>query len=195
MPRHADITTLKTLDNKRHYIYLLIDNFSRRVLSYEIRDRVSGLVTAKTIYEAYNAALNIESQAIDVKLIVDGGPENNNIHVDGFINQSSINIEKLVALRDIDKSNSMIEALNKTLKYHYIFPTKPKDINQLKRTINYFIEDYNFNRPHGSLNGLTPDEAYNGVQLPENYRTKILKQARIDRLTINRENKCNICED
>ena len=165
MPRHADITTLKTLDNKRHYIYLLIDNFSRRVLSYEIRDRVSGLVTAKTIYEAYNAALNIESQAIDVKLIVDGGPENNNIHVDGFINQSSINIEKLVALRDIDKSNSMIEALNKTLKYHYIFPTKPKDITQLKRTINYFIEDYNFNRPHGSLNGLNPDEAYNGVQL------------------------------
>ena len=149
---HADITTLKTLDKKRYYIYLLIDNFSRRILSYEVRDKVSGLVTTKTIKEAHEKATAIENN-LNVKLVVDGGPENNNHYVNDFINQSSINIKKLVALVDIDKSNSMIEALNKTLKYHYIFPKKPRDLKHLKRTLRFFIHDYNTIRPHGALNG------------------------------------------
>lgn len=191
---HADITTMKTLDNKRHYIYLLIDNFSRKVLSYEIKERVSGLVTARTIYEAYNKALNLSATQLDVKLIVDGGPENNNHHVDSFINQSRINIEKLVALKDIDKSNSMIEALNKTLKYHYIFPKNPRDLKHLKRTLKYFINDYNKRRPHGALNGLTPDEAWQGKQPPTDLRTSLLKQARLNRVAINQENRCEKCD-
>jgi putative transposase len=189
---HADITTLKTLDKKRYYIYLLIDNFSRCILSYEIRERVSGIVTAKTIYDAYNKALDVDKE-LNVKLIVDGGPENNNVNVDGFINQSRINIKKLVALRDIEKSNSMIEALNKTLKYHYIFPKHPRDLKHLKRTLRFFIEDYNTKRPHGALNGLTPIEAWKGKQPPNDLRTTLLKQARLDRIAYSRENRCGKC--
>ena len=127
-------------------------------------------------------------------MIVDGGPENNNIHVDGFINQDGVNIQKLVALRDINKSNSMIEALNKTLKYHYIFPEKPKNLRHLHRILNYFVSAYNKQRPHGALNGLTPDEAWRGIKWPENYRTQLLKQARLDRYEHNKEKRCEKCE-
>ena len=155
-------------------------------------DKVSGLVTAKTIYEAYCKALDMEKD-LNVKLVVDGGPENNNVHVDGFISRSGINIEKLVALQDIDYSNSMIEALNKVLKYSYIFPKQPRDLKHLKRILRYFIADYNSKRPHGALNGLTPEEAWQGKEFPNDFRATILKQARIDRLAHNRENQCEKC--
>lgn len=190
---HADITTLKTLDNKRYYVYLVIDNFSRCILSYDVRESVQGLVTTETIKEAYAKALRINPN-LNVKLIVDGGPENNNIHIDGFIKKSEINIEKLVALRDINYSNSMIEAMNKILKYRYIFPEKPKDLKHLKRILRYFINDFNTQRPHGVLNGLTPLEALHGVQMPKNHKSHLLKMAKEERFRYNKENRCVRCE-
>jgi putative transposase len=190
---HTDITVVKTSDSKKHYVYLLIDNFSRKVLAFDIRDKVSGLVTSLLIQKAYERA-SVVSKKLNVKLICDGGPENNNIHVHNFINQSQINIQKLVALKDIDFSNSMVEAVNKTLKYHYLFPDHPENRDQLIKSLNYFVHDFNTIRPNGQLQGLTPDEAYQGMKMPDNFRTNILKQARIDRLAYNRENHCKLCK-
>ena len=189
---HADITTLKTLDNKRYYISLVIDNYSRCILSYAISDKVSGLVTTSTIQEAYTKASAI-TKSLNVDLIVDGGPENNNIHINNFISQSEINIQKLVALRDINFSNSMIERVNMTLKYRYIFPKNPRDLKHLQRILRYFIYDYNIIRPHGQLKGLTPNEAYIGLKIDDNHRTQVLQQARIARLAHNRGNTCSKC--
>ena len=62
----------------------------------------------------------------------------------------------LVALKDIDFSNSMIEAANKTLKYYYIFPKNIANRAKLKSLLPGIIEDYNNIRPHGQLNHLTP---------------------------------------
>ncbi len=189
---HADITTLKSKDGNRHYIYLVIDNFSRKILSYSIQDRVSGLITKSTIEEAYNNAHKL-GKDLNVDLIVDGGPENNNIYVNGFISQSNINMRKLVALKDINYSNSMIERVNHTLKYRYIFPHEPKNRIHLERILRFFINDYNIVKPHGALAGLTPDEAWNGFEVDKQYRTKLLQDARLERLRHNRENKCDLC--
>ncbi len=190
---HADITTLKTLDNKRYYISLVMDNFSRRILSYAVSDRVAGLVTTSTIKEAYEKAKQVTDN-LNIDLIVDGGPENNNIHINNYFNKPEINIEKLIALKDVDSSNSMIERVNRTLKYRYLFPKQPRDLKHLKRILNYFINDYNMIKPHGKLKGLTPDEAWSGVQINDKHRTTVLKEARIKRLAYNRANKCEKCE-
>ena len=190
---HADITTLKTLDNKRYYISLVMDNYSRRILSYAVSDKVSGLITKYTIVAAYEKAKQV-TENLQVDLIVDGGPENNNIHIKNYFNRPEINIEKLIALKDIDSSNSMIERVNRTLKYRYLFPKQPRDLKHLKRILNYFIKDYNTVKPHGILKGLTPDEAWRGVQINDKHRTTLLKEARINRLAYNRANKCQKCE-
>ena len=190
---HADITTLKTLDNKRYYISLVMDNYSRRILSYAVSDKVLGLVTKSTIEEAYEKTKQITSN-LNINLIVDGGPENNNIHINNYFNRPEINIEKLIALKDVDSSNSMIERVNRTLKYRYLFPKQPRDLRHLKRILNYFIKDYNTIKPHGKLKGLTPDEAWKGIQINDKNRTTILKEARIKRLEYSRANKCQKCE-
>jgi uncharacterized protein involved in tellurium resistance len=67
----------------------------------------------------------------------------------------------------------------------------PRDLKHLKRILIYFIKDYNTVKPHGKLKGLTPDEAWRGVQIDDKHRTTILKTARMKRLEYNRVNKCN----
>ncbi len=190
---HADITTLKALDGKRYYIYLLVDNFSRQILSYSIQERVSGLITKQTIQEAYSKALLL-GEDLNVKLIVDGGPENHNFHVNDFVKKSEINIEKLTALKDLNYSNSMVERINRTLKYRYIFPKEPRDLKHLKRIVQYFIKDYNIRKPHSKLQGLTPDEAYRGIKPPNRQKILLIKQAKQERLRYNKENRCMKCQ-
>lgn len=192
---HTDITIVKTLDGVKQYVYLVIDNFSRKVLAHSIEDKVSGLVTVKTIEEAVRQAKEVSDDLLNIQLIVDGGPENNNYKIDQFIANSVVDIEKLVALRDINFSNSMIESVNKILKYSYLFPYPSENKADLELNLPDHILDFNDVRPHGPLNGLTPTEAFQGDRMPEDFRTKILKQARLDRVAFNRQNQCRICKN
>jgi putative transposase len=190
---HADITILKTLDGKKYYIYFVVDNFSRKVLSYAVRDHISGEVMVKNVEKAFKKAMEV-SDNLNVKLIVDGGSENNNIHMDDFISRSEINIEKLVALRDIDYSNSMVEAVNKIAKYQYLFPKHPANLEELLELLAYFVHDYNEVKPHGQLRGLTPSQAYIGIPFSDKRRIEVLSKARQERLAYNKANQCGICK-
>jgi putative transposase len=190
---HADITTLKTSDNKRYYISLVIDNYSRYILTYGISEHVSGLFSTDVLKQAYTTACK-SCDHLNLDLIVDGGPENNNIYIDNFVSQSNINIQKLVALKDICFSNSMIERVNRTLKYRYIFPRQPRNLKHLHRILRYFIKDYNTVKPHGKLKGLTPHEAWIGFHADEKDRIALLKEARLKRIEYARANKCEKCE-
>jgi putative transposase len=59
------------------------------------------------------------------------------------------------------QSNALIESINKLIKYDYLFPKKLQNQTQLRNYMaSFVIPDYNNKRPHGSLKGLTPLEAY-----------------------------------
>ncbi|MCF8380820.1 MAG: hypothetical protein K9H49_14705 [Bacteroidales bacterium] len=115
---HADITIVKTQDNIKHYVYLLMDNFSKYILNFRVEAFVSGKVRMETIRETYNKHI-MNSQ--EVSLIVDGGSENNNSEINELTNNNTIRLNKIIALKDIPFSNSLIEAQNKLLKYRYLF--------------------------------------------------------------------------
>ena len=55
----------------------------------------------------------------------------------------------------------MIEAVNKILKYQYLFRKPIADQKHLQEAIRSAIDDYN-NRPHYALKGITPADAYEG---------------------------------
>ena len=182
---HMDVTIFKPLDNAKIYIYFLVDNFSRSILSWTADVKFSSAI-ALSILKEFTDRYGIKPQT---QLITDGGPETGG-EVSMYIS-SKEDITKLIAQKDIIQSNSMVEAVNKHIKYYYLFKTDLKDypetVNYLKRS----IPDYN-HKPHGALYGLTPFEVLNG-EIPSRDMFKEEKtEARKTRLIMNQKIEC--CE-
>lgn len=189
---HADITEIETADGKTSYIYLVVDNFSRYILSWRISDKISAAIRLDTFIEAIQRSGLKTDDIRKTELIVDGGTENNNKQVETFIQKYPV--EKLVALKDILYSNSVVESVNKIIKYDYLFPKRLQNQTHLTNYFRSFVEpDYNDKRPHGSLNGLTPLEAYKNKKVNmQKIRTKMI-QAYKERICYNQNNECFGC--
>ena len=95
---------------------------------------MSGKVRMETIRDAYN---KFGSESEGIYLVFDGGPENNN--------------------------EEMKVAQNKLFKYKYLFRQEYEDIYGLRKIFGENVRDYNYIRPHISLAGYTPFEAYSGM--------------------------------
>jgi transposase InsO family protein len=169
---------------------MLVDNFSRFILSYRISAKLCAEFTLETIREAYSKM----EESANITLLVDGGSENNNQTVRDYLAQPAVNIEKQVAMLNIHFSNSMIESIFKLLKYRYLYFKELETEQALRNELDWAVKDYNDIRPHGSLNGLTPKEVQNGNGIEKLPFKNQLEQARKQRLEENRSNICNDCE-
>lgn len=188
---HADITVVKCLNGMKCYVYLLMDNYSRAILNYQVSERVSAKIRLESIREAYDQYGRDTTEK--VSLIVDGGVENNNNSMDLLINRDEVCIQKLIAGKDIQFSNSMVEAQNKIIKYNYLFKHPCNDIHDLRKLLSWIIPDYQYHRPHHSLKGLTPFEALSGTPLPKIHWQQQIKEAQKARLLENAKEDCEIC--
>jgi putative transposase len=188
---HADITIVKTKDNIKHYVYLLMDNFSKYVLSWRIETYVSGKIRVDTIREAYNKFVNGSEKVI---LVTDGGPENNNNEMKDFVNREGVGLSPLIALKDIPYSNSVIEAQNRLFKYGYLFRQEYNDGEELRRVFDCDVRDYNEIRPHISLRGYIPEEVHKGLNGIEAQWIEQIMQARKNRILVNRKGLCELCK-
>ncbi|MBU0927383.1 MAG: DDE-type integrase/transposase/recombinase [Spirochaetes bacterium] len=178
---HLDVTVVTTSNNLKAYVQILLDSFSRRIIAWEASANVSGIRTTELLRTAFSRLAEAPMEC--VSLIVDGGSENNNRHVEAYL--ATVPVKKLIARVDVSFSNSMIEAVNKILKYRYLFRKPIPDLEHLHVAVESAIMDYN-SRPHYALRGLTPDEAYRGKVFDEaEYRQRI-ELARQHRLLANR---------
>jgi len=135
-------------DNIVHYIYLVVDNLSRKILSWQVAGKVNALIRRETIGEALK---EMEVADEHILLITDGGPENS---LKEFFEAIEVEIVHKKALIDVQCSNSLIEAHNKVIKYNYLYRLSVTDVDHLKKLITWIVKDYN-SRPHISLDGMT----------------------------------------
>jgi transposase InsO family protein len=182
---HMDVTIFKPLDNTKVYIYFIVDNFSRAILNWKASIEYSSSIAMTVLKEA----IQIHGIRLDTKLVTDGGPENHG-EVSTFVSNRE-NLKQLIAQKDIIQSNSMVEAVNKHIKYYYLFKKDLQDLNDTIRYLSNSVDDYN-DKPHGKLYGLTPYEVLNGKDpAKDNYQNDIA-EARKKRLLQNQSIEC--CE-
>ena len=180
---HMDVTIFKPLDFSKVYIYFIVDNFSRVILNWKASVEYSSSIAMKVLKEA----IQIHGIRLDTKLVTDGGPENHG-EVSTFVSNRE-NIKQLIAQKDIIQSNSMVEAVNKHIKYYYLFKKDLQDLNDTIRYLSNSVDDYN-DKPHGKLYGLTPNEVLNGNEpAKDNYQNDIA-EARKKRLLQNQSKEC-----
>ena len=180
---HMDVTRYKTSNYKTMYIYTVMDNFSRKIVSWDVSEKLSGKIRLNSLENAIKEQF-LERQVLYNKnlkldLIVYGGSENNNVMIHEFIKNCKVGIDKKIALKDVLFSNSLIEGNNRILKQSYL---KDKKLTQ-EELPNYIAEsmkEYNSEKPHYTHKIYTPDEIY---KKPELKNTKLffdkLNQQRI----------------
>lgn len=182
---HADLTIFRPLDNTKVYIYFIADNFSRKILAWKASLEYSAKYTfenLKEIYETYN----INTSNTNIDFMVDNGSENK-AEVDTFIESSNIN--KIIAQKDVIFSNSMIEAVNKRIKYDFLFPAELHNFEQTLKQLEKAVTEYN-DKPYSPLFGLTPNEVFDGRFPDKALFKKEIVEAKRQRII---ENKANIC--
>jgi putative transposase len=178
---HTDITHYQTDDQQRAFIYLVQDNYSRAVLCHTVQTERKASHTIELIRTAMDMRVTGET----LWLVTDGGAENKPIE-QTFAEQPLLH---LVAQKDISFSNSMIEYLNRTLKYRYLYRKQINTIGDLRTEVQLAITDYN-NRPAHALNGLTPLEALSNQQPNLQIRTQMIQEAAKQRIQYNKTDNC-----
>lgn len=87
----------------------------------------------------------------------------------------------------------MIESVNKTLKYRYLFQHEIPDFKSTIKHLEKAIPEYN-NRPHYAHKGLTPSEVLKGIELNKKQIKMHFKDAYYKRIEENRKVRCKNCE-
>ena len=136
-----------------------MDWFSRKVLAW----RISNTLEADFCVEALNEAIHRF-----------GPPEIMN--TDQGSQFTSIDFINVLAAREIKismdgkgawRDNVFVERLWRTIKYEEIYLRAYASVSEARAGIGRYLTFYNGRRPHSSLDGRTPDQAYFNLPVPE----------------------------
>jgi len=156
---HMDVSHFKTLDNVKFYIYTVVDNFSRKIVSHYVSRKLSAHIRVKSLRQAIINEFDVELKNQQLDLIVDGGSENNNHTVGEFIKNCEISIKKKIALKDVTFSNSIIEGTYRIMKTYY-FRKKEIYASNIYEELDFFVNDYNYKKPCHKHQFFTPNEVH-----------------------------------
>ena len=172
----------------------MIDNFSRRILAFQVADRMDVANVVAVLAGAASAAVRVTGAppADAPMLVVDGGVENFNAKVDELL--ASGVLRRVLALTDLSFSNSMIEAYWRTMKHQWLFLNTLDSVGAVRRLVTFDVAAHNSQVPHSAFRGQTPDEVYfsTGAEVPISLQAA-RKRAQRDRSAANRETTCGAC--
>ena len=183
---HIDVTVIRLVDDTRCYLHAVIDNFSRRILSWRLSQRLDPTTTCEILTEAGN------DLGLTPTVVADSGVENVNAQVDQLMDDGVI--RRALAQVEVSFSNSMIEAFWRSLRHQWLYLHSLERFTQLEQLIDFYVKEHNTKMPHHAFDGQTPDEVYfdqaDGVR---DQLTVARHQARRARIEANRAESCRAC--
>jgi hypothetical protein len=190
---HIDTTYYHITLEKRVCITFVMDNFSKMILSFSVAEKLTFSLVIDAISKAL-PQIEVTTEPREIVLVADGGRENNNKEVDQYIlSQELHRLTKVIALKDIQFSNSPIEAVHKIMKGRYLCNRKFDSLEHLQTFLKEAVYDYNYLRPHYKHVPRTPAEVYYSQALNFN-KVERMKMAAINRLMTNKKASCSECK-
>lgn len=155
---HVWAMDISYIPMRRGFVYLaaVVDVASRRVLAH----RVSITMEASFCVEALEEALARHGRPEIFN--TDQGSQFTSLDFTGVLTAAgvAISMDGKGAWRD----NVFVERLWRTVKYEEVYLRAYDSVPEARASISRYLAFYNQGRPHSSLDGRTPDEAYFGVQ-------------------------------
>jgi putative transposase len=180
---------IRLLDGSRIYLHAVIDNFSRRILSWCLNRTFDAGCSADLLVKA---GTHLVRAAEPPTLLADGGVENYNQHVDAVV--ASGLLKRVLAQTEISFSNSLIEAWWRVLKHQWLFLNGLDSDAKVRDLVEFYVGEHNGRIPHSAFKGQTPDEMYfgQGEAIPDQLEAA-RRDARTARLEANRARRCGAC--
>ena len=154
----TDITYIKMANGKTVYFTAVIDLYSRKILSWRLSDTMQAEFCIECVDEA------IENYGIPAIFNTDNGSQ-----------YTCKNFIELLQAYDIQismdgvgrcKDNIIVERTWRTLKYEWIFLRDYQSYEELENGLEEFVNFFNQERLHQSLDYKTPDEVYEAGTFP-----------------------------
>lgn len=172
----SDITYLFSANGKLiGYATSLIDVYSRRLLGLSFSQAMTAEETSKAVLKQ---ALKFRKNATFDRLVFhsDGGRQY--IESSFLLILNQLNIRSSMADNCFD--NAFAEAFNDTLKNHLLNQFNLNSFSQLKEQEQFVLKCYNENKPHNSINKLTPIEFEQKILSLKPCQRTILKIKKIE---------------
>ena len=137
-------------NGRRYRLLNIIDDFNREVLSIEADTSLPTLRVIKVLDKL------IFSRGIPEMIRVDNGPEFISNRLDAWCKDHKIQLVFIQPGKPMQ--NGFIERLNGSLRRELLNAYVFRTINEVRLQVNEWKNDYNYYRPHESLNNKTPIE-------------------------------------
>lgn len=147
----SDVTCFK-INDKYLYICVILDLFSRKVVAYRVSPKNSTYLITSTFRQAYQNR---------------NAPQSLMFHSDQGAQYTSKTFCKLLRMNKVVQSfsapgqphdNAVMESFFSFMKREEIYRTHYKSEQQFAKSVDNYIEFYNTQRPHSTLNYKTPDQ-------------------------------------
>ncbi len=157
----SDITYI-FLDGKQYYLCVVIDLFSRKVISYKLSDSAPAALVCETAKAAY---------------VKRGKPEDVLFHSDLGTQYTAYEFFNLVKELKFEQSfsrpgtpfdNAVAESFFATFKKEELYHKEYKSFDELKNGVREYIKYYNNYRPHQKNVFLSPTEYENDYYAKQN---------------------------
>lgn len=147
----SDVTCFK-INDKYLYVCVILDLFSRKVVAYRVSPKNSTYLITSTFRQAYQNR---------------NTPQSLMFHSDQGAQYTSKTFRKLLRMNKVVQSfsapgqphdNAVMESFFSFMKREEIYRTQYKSEQQFAKSVDNYIEFYNTQRPHSTLNYKTPDQ-------------------------------------
>ena len=153
-PNHVWAMDITYIPMARGFVYLAIvlDWFSRRVLSWRLSITMEAAFCVETLEDALARygkpdIFNTDQGSQFTSAAFTGVLDDNGI---------AISMDGKGAWRD----NVFVERLWRSIKYEEVYLRAYDSVSEARASIGRYLDFYNGRRPHSSLDGTTPDHAY-----------------------------------
>ena len=176
----SDITYFH-LSDKFFYIVFIMDVYSRRIIGYSLADNMR----AENNLAALQQALKLRSIKDYGKTLIhhsDKGSQYVSDEYTALLDQYGIRISMCNEVYE----NTHIERVNDTIKNQYLKRWRINDVKELARKLTDAVKAYNEQRPHQSLNDMSPVKYEKQLEAIEKEKRKKMT---IYTVKLNNENR------
>lgn len=135
---------------RRIKLLTIVDDFTRECLAVEVAFGLNG----KAVTQVLDRLFELRGKAAGIRS--DNGPEFAGNAMDAWAYEKGVKLDFIRPGKP--NENAFIESFNGRLREECLNDNQFLTLIEAQTIISAWRKDYNVNRPHGSLNGLTPSE-------------------------------------